>query len=100
MDQLRLKDTEVMRDADVDALRGTFSYGTHYDHVVREDTTVLKPDGSVLLIYKANAITRETCQATFDAFKRLPLPKTDARGMASGGRPFRRQVNGGTVSRT
>jgi hypothetical protein len=40
-----------MADAAVDALKGTYLFRPHYDRLIRESSTVLKPNGSVLVCY-------------------------------------------------
>ncbi|MBN9518404.1 hypothetical protein J0H58_07780 [bacterium] len=67
-------------------LRATFIGRRQYDQLVAgEETTVLKPDGSPLLIYKPRAIPDEVCSGAFQALLRVATP-TDNRGDAAGGR--------------
>ena len=97
---IQLTDADVMADTEAGALEGTFLYRPHYDRVIRDTTTVLKPDGSVLFGYKKDAIPRAVCQDVFTAFKSIRIPKTDNRGMAAGGERFQRQRPDGTMSDT
>ena len=99
MTTIHLTDADLLSDAEVAAVPGTFLYRPHYDRVVRDDTTVLKPDGSILLIYAKDVLARSVCQHAYDTFKRVRIPKTDARGLASGGQPFRRRLPDGTLSK-
>jgi hypothetical protein len=81
-------------------LKGTYLYGPHYDRVVRESATVVKPDGSPLLTYLKDALPQPVCHDAFAFFNALRLGTTDARGLASGSKPFRRQRRDGLMSKT
>ncbi len=67
-----------------DDLVGRYLDRSHYDRVVRDTCTVLKPDGTPLLIYVKDALPRSLCRVAFDVFKRVDFT-TDNRGYASGG---------------
>ena len=81
-----------------DAFEGQFLDGSQYDRVISDDATVLKPDGTTLLVYVRHALPRSICRSAFDAFKHAPLSSSN-RGMAAGGR-FRPLKQDGTRSRT
>lgn len=100
MNVIQLTESDLMPDAEVNDLRGTYLSRPHYGRVIRDTTTVLKPDGSVLLIYAKDVLPRSLCRSVFETFKDVQIHKTDARGLASGGRAFRRQRKDGTVSST
>lgn len=58
-------------------------------HVVRDTTTVLKPDGKPLLIYIKNVLPRNLCVTAFDVFKKVDvwtggLNRGNAAGMIEG----------------
>lgn len=56
-----------------------------YDLVVRDDTVVLKPDGSPLLIYRKGVIPFEYCDAAYSNFRTAALSGDSSnRGMAAG----------------
>jgi hypothetical protein len=94
---------EIIRLTDVqpacDDLLGEFLDGRDYECLVKGDATVLKPDGSPLLIYARDALPRSVCVKAFRALIRVPL-HSDNRGLASGGGSVRRVKRDGTVSAT
>lgn len=96
MRTIQLTDDNLMPDAD--ELGGQFLDACHYERVIEDSTTVLKPDGTPLLMYVQDALPRSLCRAAFDAFKDAPLHSSN-RGMAAGGR-FRPRKKDGTRSRT
>jgi Oxygenase domain of the 2OGFeDO superfamily len=100
MNTIRLTDADLMPDADVDALPGTYLYRPHYDRVIRDSTTVLKPDGSPLLVYAQDVLPQALCRAVFNSFKGVRIHLTDNRGFAAGGQSFRRERADGSLSRT
>jgi len=83
-------------DSTADRLTGQWLDERHYNRRIDNTATVLKPDGSPLLIY-INALPRVVCAATFDAYKNA-RPHSDNRAM--GGPRFRRRKRDGTRSRT
>jgi len=82
-----------------DALEGQFLDESHYDRLIEDSTTVLKPDGTTLLVYQKDALPRSLCRLALDAFKAAPLSSTN-RGMASGLERVRPMKRDGTRSRT
>lgn len=56
----------------------------HYDRVVRRDTTVIKPDGQLLLIY-ARDVLPPPPPGGFDVVKRQ-RPRSKSRSHAAGGK--------------
>jgi hypothetical protein len=58
--------------------------------VVRETCTVLKPDGSPLLIYVQNVLPRRALQTAFEVFKTIDFESGGNRGLAGG--PIEDQV--------
>jgi hypothetical protein len=99
---IHLSDADLMSDAAIQGLPGNLLYRPHYDRVITDTTTVLKPDGSVLLTYIKDALPRPLCQTVFDTFKGVHIPRSDNRGLslAAGGQSFRRRKADGTVSNT
>ena len=83
---------------DTENLEGQFLDERHYARVIEDSTTVLRPDGTLLLLYVRDALPRSLCRAAFDAFKDAPLHSSN-RGTAAGGR-FRPRKKDGTRSRT
>jgi hypothetical protein len=79
-------------------LEGQYLDSSHYDRVVEDSTTVLKPDGTPLLIYERDALPRSLCRLAFHTFKDAPLNSSN-RGSAAGGR-FRPVKKDGSRSRT
>src|SRR5260221_7603040 len=55
------------------------------DRAVRDATTVLRPDGSLLLTYAPVVLDPGLCAAAFEALKDLH-PTSNTRGTAAGGR--------------
>jgi hypothetical protein len=96
MRTIQLSDADLMLNAD--ALEGQYLDGFHYDRVIKDSTTVLKPDGTSLLIYVTDALSRRRCELAFATFKNVPL-RSSNRGMAAGGH-FRPRKKDGTRSRT
>lgn len=90
MKTIRLRPADVLSDVNAGNLEGCFLYGPHFDRTIRESTTVLKPDGSPLLIYVRDAIPTQTCASVRNRFKSVRLGWTDARGLAAGGSAFRK----------
>lgn len=85
---------------DVSHLEGKQLDETHYDVMVDgELTTVLKPDGSPLLIYVPEAIPRDECLAAFDILRKLNNPPTN-RAVAVAGKSHRQIRRDGTKSKT
>lgn len=96
MQTIQLELSDLMPDAE--RLEGEDLDERHCDRIVRDSTTVLKPDGTPLLIYVSDALPRSLCRLAFDCFKDVPLHSSN-RGMAAGGR-FRPLKKDGTRSRT
>lgn len=94
MQTIQLRDSNLL--PDTDGLKWLDE--SHYDRVVEDSTTVLKPDGTPLLIYVRDVLPLSLCQRAFDAFKNAPLSSSN-RGMAAGGR-FRPLKENGERSRT
>lgn len=63
---------------------GKFLDDRHYDIVVKETTKVLKPDGSILLVYIKDALPRKLCETTFEVMKKVPVTGAGDRGIAAG----------------
>jgi Oxygenase domain of the 2OGFeDO superfamily len=89
MRTIHLTDDDLLPDEEMDRLPGTFLYRPHYDRVIRGTTTVLKPDGSVLVVYITDAIPRSVCLEAYATFRDAPLHTTDGRGYAAGGMPHK-----------
>ena len=64
-------------------LERTLLDAKHYDFVIEEDTSVFTQTGSLLLVYRRDAIPRELCDQTFAAFHDIRVT-SDRRGTASG----------------
>jgi hypothetical protein len=95
---IRLATANLMPKANVDALRGTYLYKPHYDRVVRETATVLKPDGAILFIYVKDVLPRDLCDDAFATVRHLRFGTTDVRGAVAGGTPFQRARRDGTLT--
>lgn len=63
---------------------GKFLDERHYDVVVTESTKVLKPDGTILLVYVKDALPRKLCETTFEVMKKVPVMQAGDRGIAAG----------------
>lgn len=98
MRTVQLTDANLMHDADAEALARTYLDVRHYDRVIRDTATVLKPDGTPLLIYVSDALSPALCRTAFRCFQQLPLQSRN-RGMAAGVQ-FRPVKKDGTRSRT
>lgn len=73
-----------LTDEQADALGGTFAQDSHYDILIRgEDVTVLKPDGTPLLIFLHRALLAEHGKAAYENLRNAAV-QTDNRGMAAG----------------
>lgn len=80
--QQYLSDREL-EDLDGEYL-GKFLDERHYDTVISDTTKVLKPDGSVLLVYVKDALPRKLCETTFEVMKKVPVMGAGDRGIAAG----------------
>ena len=68
-----------------------------YDHVVRDDCIVLKPDGTPLLIYRKGVLPLEYCKAAFGNLKAASTQgQSSNRGMAGG----KGKIEGGDIGET
>jgi hypothetical protein len=95
MTTIQLTASDLMPKAD--DLAGQFLDARHYNDVVRDTATVLKPDGTVLFSYVQDAIPRPVCERAFNACRSLPL-NTQNRGLAAGAPRFRRRRRDGVLS--
>jgi hypothetical protein len=80
--RIRLTYRDLMPDSD--ALEGEYLDMRHSVRVVRDATTVLKPDGQLLLTYAPDVLPRSGYPEAFDALSNL-APSSDNRGTAAGG---------------
>jgi 2-oxoglutarate-Fe(II)-dependent dioxygenase family protein len=80
--RIRLTYRDLMLDAD--ALEGEYLDVGHCVRVVRDATTVLKPDGQLLLTYAPDVLPRSGYPEAFDALSHL-APSSGNRGTAAGG---------------
>jgi hypothetical protein len=72
-------------DEDIDPLAGLFLGKKYYDLLIRdEDITVLKPDGSPLLIFKKGVLPASVCKAAYPALRKVAATEAGNRGMAAG----------------
>lgn len=85
MREIRLKASDVLSDEDARAFAGKMlKEGEGYTALVSgEDTTVYKPDGSVLVIYLSQAVPRAICETAWTNLREAASP-TNNRGMAGG----------------
>lgn len=84
MRTIRLPDSLPLPPAEADALAGTYLDERAYDHLVDdEDCDVLRPDGTPLLLYRANCLPPAACLAAYEALRHAAT-LTDNRGMAGG----------------
>lgn len=77
---------EHMNDEELKELGGHFVDMSHADILVgAEDATVLKPDGTPLIIYIKDAVPRKLCALAFEVLKQVEiLGSGDNRGLAAG----------------
>jgi hypothetical protein len=97
--KIQLAAADLMPDVVADRLEGRFLDDRHFDRIVRETATVLKPNGSPLLIYAKDALPRRLCEIAFDVFRQVRQTSAN-RGMAAGLPHMRRIKRDGTRSRT
>jgi hypothetical protein len=81
---IRLTDADLAPASDVERLIGTYLDDTHCDRVVRETTTVLKPDGTPLLVYIADALPRSLCRTAYGVLRQVRATSHN-RGAIGGG---------------
>lgn len=67
----------------VDQLQGKFLDDSHYDLVVNDDCDVIKPNGEVLIKYRAGRITVRDCDFAYQLLRKAAIP-TNNRGLAGG----------------
>jgi hypothetical protein len=92
----------VRRRIDTEAeaqLVGRFLDDTDYDRLVRDDTTVLKPDGTPLLVYVRNALPHDVVRSAADVLRTV-RPESKNRGAAAGSSRYRERKLDGSQSRT
>jgi hypothetical protein len=90
--------TKHLTDDAVARLEGHRLDDSSFDTLVSaEDVTVLKPDGSPLLIYRHNVLPRTLCLTAFDVFRRVKVGTTN-RGAAAGILDALPEINGQRVS--
>lgn len=80
---IRLSEADCLPEPEADALAGTLLDDRHYARLVREDATVIKPDGTPLLVFRRNALPAAACEAAYRSL-RVAARKTDNRGIAAG----------------
>ena len=104
---------KAMTNEEAAKLEGCLLSSDCYDLLVDEDTKVLKPDGSVLLIYRTKVIPLQTCLRAARVLRSAAKP-TRNRGTAAGkiqdldptqavraGKvQYRRRLDDGTISNT
>lgn len=67
------------------ACNGTDFLELPVKHIVRDTTTVLRPDGRILMIYIKDCIPRNLCELAFRVLKQVPIEGAgDNRGLAAG----------------
>ena len=92
---IQLTDRDL--DSNADSLKGQLLDEAHYDRCVRDSTTVLKPDGTPLLIYVSDVLPRALCEIAFATFKDVTLSSANRE---IGGRRSRPLKQDGTRSGT
>jgi hypothetical protein len=89
MKTIHIPEKSVRPDAEIEPLLGSWMDDNQYDTLVGgtdgESTTVLKPDGSPLLIYAKDILPRSLCVQAFETFKQVDFYGVGAnRGIAGG----------------
>ena len=92
---IQLTDRDL--DPNADSRKGMFLDAADYDRCIRDSTTVLKPDGTPLLIYVSDALPRALCEIAFATFKDVTLSSANRE---IGGRRSRPMKQDGTRSGT
>lgn len=87
----------VVADDILDQMAGKLLTDSEYDLLVSGPTTVRKPDGSLLLVYRPAALPPELRRDSYATLHSLKGQTTTNRGMASG---TKRASDGGTRTRT
>jgi hypothetical protein len=82
----RIELTSKLTDEAATALAGTFMSAKDFDVLVSgEDATVLKPDGSPLLIYRNDILPFDACKAAYSSLRQVSLDTSRGnRGLAAG----------------
>lgn len=77
--------TNSLPEEEVAKLAATYLDDSHYDHVVTGDEDVYKPDGSLLLAYRKDAIPRSLCESAYGAMSHIDFTAGSGnRGHAGG----------------
>jgi hypothetical protein len=84
MQTIRLTAADLAPASDVDRLVGQYVGAEHFDRVIRSSATVVRPDGTPLFVYIADALPRALCEVAYDVYRRVP-GKTHNRWPSSGG---------------
>jgi len=87
-------------DKEATALIGKQVDEKSYDHLVTSDADVYKPDGSLLLKYRANIIPQDLCASAFECLRAVPKQPVSNRGVAGLGKTVARTLRDGTRSNT
>lgn len=86
MNTISLTPSAALSESQADKLAGEFLDERHYTLVVggQEDADVIKPNGDLLLRYRANVLPRSLCAQAYPVL-RLATPISKNRGKAAGG---------------
>lgn len=71
-----------LSDEEVVKLKGAKLTEEHFDLVINYDCKVLKPDGSLLFVFRRNIIPNNLCKIAYDELRHLSQPPTN-RGIAA-----------------
>jgi len=82
-DLLEIEAPASLPDKQIEALAGQFMDDSHFDLLVSGNTVVKKPDGTPLLMYQDNALSRRLCNTAYDVFSKVAFHSAN-RGMAAG----------------
>lgn len=84
MNVIQLKEENCLSDEETEKLKGTFLNDSHWNILCQdEDTTVLKPDGSVLLIYLRHVLPSDICTQAYPSLREA-WAQSQNRGIAAG----------------
>lgn len=102
MKEIHLSEDDCLTDEETEALAGEKLDDSYWDRLISdEDTTVYKPDGSILAVYLKDYINHDDCIEAYKALRPAAFTGSVNRGMATGkGSREKRVKEDGSVSKT
>lgn len=75
---------KIISDSEMESFEGHYFDEDHYHTIIKSDTDVFKPDGSLLIRFRKNVIPEMYFENVVDCFRKVSMKKHDNRGASSG----------------